>query len=664
MAKPAAAPIKPDDVAALRAAAAAEPDRAELRFRLGRALYRGGQNAEALEIFAALDTPGAPAQWVFLRGLVHFALGQFNEADAAFARAFAAEPEQADWSAWRARALLAGGDLDAAGEALERAAALRPDKAAFALLLARTYLRQGRVAEAQAVVNGMLAVMAPDDPLGERLRAMQPILRLAEARALVLQGALELRATHWRRAIKALDKALVLAPEQTPWRVLRGRALMGADDLAAAREELAGAAEADPRAGTFALLATVQQRQGDHAGALASVERAVEVDPEGPAWRAKLAGMQLAAGHADEAILAYRDALRATPSHAAWRFGLARALLKVGDLAGARDELVAVTGKPATPPPWLYLLGTVQSKLGDQSAAMTSWRRAIAGAGKAANPAWRARLAGVLAADGFDLDAVDELEKAVSGKGATPAIRAQLAQLYWRLAQAPEALAQIERALAEEPTPPFKWMLMADEIRGRLAGGESNSLATSRQYADAFYRNSKIQAAPAEESPYFGFWQQVAQAIRETGAHSLLDIGCGPGQFAEFITDAIPGLSYTGVDFSGVAVELARARVPAARFEVRDLSTPDGLEGLGDDLIVALEVLEHIDDDLGVLARMPAGARFVGSVPNFDSFGHVRFFKSDADVHQRYADRLAELVITPFKLSPNAILFLMSGVVA
>lgn len=663
MSRPAAAPVKPDDVAALRAAAAAEPDRAELRFRLARALYRGGQNAEALAIFTALDEAGAPAQWVFLRGLVHFALGQFNEADAAFARAFAAEPQQADWSAWRARALLAGGDLDAAGEALERAAALRPDKAAFALLLTRTCLRQDRVAEAQAVVSGTLAVMAGDDPLGERLRAMQPILRLAEARGHVLQGALELRATHWRRAIKALDKALALAPDQTPWRVLRGRALMGADELDAARDELAAAARADPRAGTFALLATVQQRQGDHAGALSSVERAVEADPEGPAWRAKLAGMQLAAGQADEAILAYRDALKATPSHAAWRFGLARALLKVGDLTGAREELAAVTGKPAAPPPWLYLLGTVQSKLGDQPAAMASWRRAIEGAGKAANPAWRARLAGVLAADGFELDALEELEKAVTGKAATPAIRAQLAQLYWRLAQAPEALAQIERALAEENEPPFKWTLMADEIRGRLAGGESRSRATSRQYADAFYRTSKAQAAPAEDSAYYGFWQVAAAAIRDGGAGRLLDIGCGPGQFAEFITGAVRGVSYTGVDFSGVAVELARARVPTARFEQRDLSSPEGLDGLDYDLVVALEVLEHIDDDLGVLSRLRPGARFVGSVPNFDSFGHVRFFKSDAEVNSRYAQALGELVITPFKLSPNAILFLMSGVV-
>ena len=184
------------------------------------------------------------------------------------------------------------------------------------------------------------------------------------------------------------------------------------------------------------------------------------------------------------------------------------------------------------------------------------------------------------------------------------------------------------------------------------------------EYADAFYQNSTVQAAPAAESPYFGFWQAVAARILDSGARRLLDIGCGPGQFAEFILAAAPGVSYTGVDFSAVAIGQAQNRVPGARFIQADLGDIQQLNGTSYDLVVALEVLEHIDADLEVLAKLDSGARFVGSVPNFDSFGHVRFFQDGEAVKARYADHIRDLEVTPFQLAPNSILFLMSGVLA
>jgi SAM-dependent methyltransferase len=144
----------------------------------------------------------------------------------------------------------------------------------------------------------------------------------------------------------------------------------------------------------------------------------------------------------------------------------------------------------------------------------------------------------------------------------------------------------------------------------------------------------------------------------------VLDIGCGPGQFAEFILGAVPGVSYVGVDFSAVAVDLARARVQAATFIQADLMNDKGIIELEYDIVVALEVLEHIDTDLEVLGRLRPGARFVGSVPNFDSFGHVRFFRDADAVRARYAERITALEVTPFNLAPNSTLFLMSGVLA
>ena len=163
MAEASAAPPL-SDVETQRAAVRAAPDRPEPRFRLARALYRIGEHTEALGLLADIDTPDAPPSWSFVRGLVHFKLEQWSEAEAAFERALAAEPEQADWAAWRARALQAGGDLDGAAEAFERAVALKPDRAAFSVMLARAYLSQERFADALAVVRA-----APPAAAGTRI---------------------------------------------------------------------------------------------------------------------------------------------------------------------------------------------------------------------------------------------------------------------------------------------------------------------------------------------------------------------------------------------------------------------------------------------------------------------------------------------------------------
>lgn len=662
MAEPSAAPPL-SDVETQRAAARAAPDRPEPRFRLARALYRVGEYTEALSLLTDIDTPGAPPSWSFVRGLVHFKLEQWSEAEAAFERALAAEPEQADWAAWRARALQAGGDLDGAVGAFERAVALKPDRAAFAVMLARAYLTQERFADALAVVRAAPPAETGEDPMLPRLRATEPIIRLAEGRKHALQGVLDLRATHWRRAAKAFSKALELAPDQTGWRVLRARARLGAGELEAARAGLAEVVAGDPRPPWLALLSAVQQRLGDMKGATDSIERAVAADPDGPAWRAKLAGLRSLAGDASGAVAAWRDALRLSPGHAAWRFGFARALLKADDPETACNELKSLTAKGDPPPAWLFLLGSVEAKLGDTDGAIASWRRAIELAGSDAMPHWRSRLAGLLIARGDDDDAVMALEAAVPHPSATPAMRAQLAQLHWRLARGPDALEQIERALSEEPEPPFKWRLMAEEVRGRLASGEAaGSRATSMEYADAFYRSSTVQSAPAEQSHYFEFWQAAAAVIAASGARRLLDVGCGPGQFAEYILRAVPGVSYTGVDFSAVAIALAKARAPTATFIQADLMTDNEINDLEYDLVVAMEVLEHIDGDLELLARLRPGARFVASVPNFDSFGHVRFFRGADAVRDRYAERVRDLEVTPFNLAPNSTLFLMSGV--
>lgn len=78
-------------------------------------------------------------------------------------------------------------------------------------------------------------------------------------------------------------------------------------------------------------------------------------------------------------------------------------------------------------------------------------------------------------------------------------------------------------------------------------------------------------------------------------AKTVLDVGCGTGFNLEGIHARYPTLDLYGCDASPRALQISRSRLPQADFNtasVYDLDT----EGKYD-LVMALDVLEHLDDD-------------------------------------------------------------------
>ena len=55
---------------------------------------------------------------------------------------------------------------------------------------------------------------------------------------------------------------------------------------------------------------------------------------------------------------------------------------------------------------------------------------------------------------------------------------------------------------------------------------------------------------------------------------------------------------------------------------------------------VTLEVLEHIEDDLGLLERIPKNSFTIISVPSFDSASHLRHFPTEGSALERYCQVL------------------------
>jgi SAM-dependent methyltransferase len=137
----------------------------------------------------------------------------------------------------------------------------------------------------------------------------------------------------------------------------------------------------------------------------------------------------------------------------------------------------------------------------------------------------------------------------------------------------------------------------------------------------------------------------VREAIgRAVGAIRLVDLGCGPGLLLSELAEALPDAELYGVDVSRIALELARDRLPRARFVEADLAREDGASSalaslVGSvDVATCSEVLEHLDDPRPLLraARvcLATSGRLIVTVPSgprtaFDrSIGHRRHYRA------------------------------------
>lgn len=94
------------------------------------------------------------------------------------------------------------------------------------------------------------------------------------------------------------------------------------------------------------------------------------------------------------------------------------------------------------------------------------------------------------------------------------------------------------------------------------------------------------------------FHSQAVAYIRQAAPKSILEVGCGEGYVLAEIQRVGIAAPLVGVDLSEVAIEAARQRVaPPAQLVVgdaRDVVT--SLSGAQPDLVLMLEVLEHLDD--------------------------------------------------------------------
>jgi 2-polyprenyl-3-methyl-5-hydroxy-6-metoxy-1,4-benzoquinol methylase len=165
---------------------------------------------------------------------------------------------------------------------------------------------------------------------------------------------------------------------------------------------------------------------------------------------------------------------------------------------------------------------------------------------------------------------------------------------------------------------------------------------------------------------YYKLYHKAIQWLPEPDkCPTILDLGCGPGLFAAYLLER-GYQSYVGVDFSAPLIRRAMVNAPDFSFICGDLRKAE-IRGFikSFKMVIALEFLEHVNDDLGIIGEIAKGTKVIASVPNYDSEGHVRFFSEVKHVVQRYCPLLNITQKTEVEGSMNEgkqnVIFVISG---
>lgn len=118
----------------------------------------------------------------------------------------------------------------------------------------------------------------------------------------------------------------------------------------------------------------------------------------------------------------------------------------------------------------------------------------------------------------------------------------------------------------------------------------------------------------------------ISRLLAETKPSTILDVGAGSGFFSRYLLGGSFAKEAWCVDISyGGDSDASEAGKPI-HFR-RSVNTVDA------DLVLLMDVLEHVDDDIGLLmdyaSKVPRGARFLISVPAFQFLwsGHDVFLE-------------------------------------
>jgi 2-polyprenyl-3-methyl-5-hydroxy-6-metoxy-1,4-benzoquinol methylase len=104
-----------------------------------------------------------------------------------------------------------------------------------------------------------------------------------------------------------------------------------------------------------------------------------------------------------------------------------------------------------------------------------------------------------------------------------------------------------------------------------------------------------------------------------TTARSLLDAGCGPGEFAYQMKDLIAGRPYLGIDQEKKFLDIARQKLSSHRHFEFQLSDILSFEGASFDCVTLYAVLQHTSSTPATLDALNSNVSEKGGILIFDT---------------------------------------------
>lgn len=316
--------------------------------------------AKALAVLQPLlDRPDASGRLYALKAQAHLLAGDLAEADAAFARAAKADPNDT-----RSRTALAIGKMlrgDEGGIADLRGLAATEDSTVADLPLIGALFAKKDWAATLAAIDD-LEKKQPDKPIAANLRG----------RVLLAKG-------DRAGAEKALRRALEIQPSFYPAAAVLARLAAADKRMDEAKALIDGVLKADPR-NSQALIASAALRARSGASReeiIGIFTRAIQQIPTDPAPRLALVNYQLGNQDVKGALGSAQSAAAALPNNPAILDVLGRALAASGDT----NQAVATFNKlaqllPSSPAPYLRL-ADVHWAAKNQDGAIQALRRAL-----------------------------------------------------------------------------------------------------------------------------------------------------------------------------------------------------------------------------------------------------------------------------------------------
>jgi tetratricopeptide (TPR) repeat protein len=308
---------------AARDAAQQRPDSPEAAVLVSRSLRAQGDVAKAWsEVSAGVARHPESAALHIEMGRVALDLKQFEAARGAFRTALRHAPGSYDAQSGLVATHLAANDLASARGEVEEWRSATPDIRSLDVLAARVELTAGNSAEAEQILQSVVAADATELDAYELLGQLY-----------VSQGKLD-------RAIEQYERLGQRAPRPTGPRTMAAILHEARGDRPRARQAYEAIVAGDARAGIAANnLAWIYAEEGRLDDALRLARIAQEQLTRRPEGEDTLGWVQLRRGVPADAIAAFTRAVGRAPNNPVYHYHLGLAYLKIGDKARGREEL-------------------------------------------------------------------------------------------------------------------------------------------------------------------------------------------------------------------------------------------------------------------------------------------------------------------------------------